>query len=437
MKTRPTNEMIGATGAPALSAEQVAEDERIYQERLAAYEQFINDWAATQSTAYADFAAAETAYQTYVKDTNAKIKADFEKMKANLAKEITDFIESLPQDQKLIAFNTRLEGVTNLDEFKENMRQQMYIEAHVKYIRVDEDGFLTGEEESRLGATNDTLREYSANLKQAAKDSIAAGSAAKAMSGNFDAVAERIFKAAVGLNEISGAFDEFGGILHNIANKNTPAYINAMKQIRASMEDVLGVNMDALSDDFLVKNLKDIQAAADGSVEALDRLRWAAAEDIVATITLDNGWLQEQTNTMMDILSSIPQDIEIGTILETGPYIDGLNTMLEAGAITAAQVNTALATIGYKPIFENQEGEAKMARPASWNTSWEPKTIKHKVRYWNGKEMVDDEEHRIAWEQVITPVPGEESSEIVGMPAMGTEEVPPKVVGLERISSSS
>jgi hypothetical protein len=61
-----------------------------------------------------------------------------------------------------------------------------------------------------------------------------------------------------------------------------------MKGMKTALSNILDVNEDLISSDFITdpKHLADIEKAAQGDAEAIDRLRAAMDEEIIANISM-------------------------------------------------------------------------------------------------------------------------------------------------------
>ncbi len=160
------------------------------------------------------------------------------------------------------------------------------------------------------------------------------------------------------------SFKEFSSVLseHLDTLKNAdPAsdeFKKSLETVKTSFENFLKANFGdeelelSLSDDFIIQNLEDIEAAASGSEEALNRVRIAASKDIAANINL-NVPPQDYAGTLNQINSWIDNanigNLEIGTYLDDTPLIQGLNHLVDAGTITRDDMNAILAGIGVIP----------------------------------------------------------------------------------------
>ncbi|MCM1295628.1 MAG: hypothetical protein NC311_08795 [Muribaculaceae bacterium] len=160
-------------------------------------------------------------------------------------------------------------------------------------------------------------------------------------------------------HEFSKVLSEHIDILKN-GNSETEEYKNSLETVKTSFEEFLNANSGSgemeisasLSDDFIIQNLEDIESAASGSEEALNRLRVAASKDIAANISMNvpqqaydgilnqiNSWID---NTDLDTL-------EVGTYIDELPLVQGLQDLVKKGAIAQKDMNNILAGIGATP----------------------------------------------------------------------------------------
>ena len=165
------------------------------------------------------------------------------------------------------------------------------------------------------------------------------------------------------------AFKEFSTVLSQHldtlknASPESDKFKNSLETVKASFEDFLKANSGdeefelSLSDDFIIQNLEDIEAAASGSEEALNRVRIAAAKDIAANVNL-NVPPQAYEGTLNQINSWIDNanidTLQVGTYLDDTPLIQGLNNLVDAGTITRDDMNAILSGIGVTPEISHE-----------------------------------------------------------------------------------
>lgn len=135
---------------------------------------------------------------------------------------------------------------------------------------------------------------------------------------------------------------------------------NTIKEILGLSDLDFDLNFDS---DFILENLNDIQEAANGSVEALDRLRVNSAKEIIANMHVE-GDIQQEIYDLIDGLD-LP-NVEVGTGLDKTPFIKGLNDMIAAGKITANAVSSILSGMGVKATISTVTAPMKIASFAGY-----------------------------------------------------------------------
>jgi hypothetical protein len=97
---------------------------------------------------------------------------------------------------------------------------------------------------------------------------------ADSLKGDADTAAKlsvQIGKMNRGVETLADNFDEWGDVLKN-SSKESLVYSKAMKGTQKALADVLDVEEEYISDDFVKEHLEDIEKAAEGDAEAIDRL---------------------------------------------------------------------------------------------------------------------------------------------------------------------
>lgn len=158
------------------------------------------------------------------------------------------------------------------------------------------------------------------------------------------------------ISELSDNWDTWSAALKN-SNKGTPEYSSALTSLRNNMKNMLGITAD-LSEEFLTdtKNMELMAKAAKGDVKAIEALRKEAAKAILFSPQIDFTGFEEQENILNDLINQDFSEIPIGAQLDDS-YIDAFNELIDAGVITADEVNQALEAIGYEPQIEYEDIE--------------------------------------------------------------------------------
>lgn len=189
----------------------------------------------------------------------------------------------------------------------------------------------------------------------------------------IDDIATESARCQKGIESLSESFEDNYDILKN-GDKTSLEYAEALGETKDAMADVLNVSSEDLSNDFIEKNLDDINALANGDMEALERLRTAAAQDYVVNLNTQGNLTDENLNFLQQHLAQIDaMNVQPGAYLDDKGFIDGLNSMLANGQMTVDQVNTMFSMMGYnptiswkterKPIFDLSDYSVKLPDP--------------------------------------------------------------------------
>ena len=189
----------------------------------------------------------------------------------------------------------------------------------------------------------------------------------------IDDIATESARCQKGIESLSESFEDNYDILKN-GDKTSLEYAEALGETKDAMADVLNVSSEDLSNDFIEKNLDDINALANGDMEALERLRTAAAQDYVVNLNTQGNLTDENLNFLQQHLAQIDaMNVQPGAYLDDTGFIDGLNSMLSNGQMTVDQVNTMFSMMGYnptiswkterKPVFDLSDYSVKLPDP--------------------------------------------------------------------------
>lgn len=155
------------------------------------------------------------------------------------------------------------------------------------------------------------------------------------------------------VSELSDNWDTWSTALKN-NNKEAPEYASALASLRSNMKNMLGITAD-LSEKFLTdtKNMELMAKAANGDAKAIDKLRIAAAKDIVSNfgINIDEASKTEIYNLLDDLNG---KNYEIGTTLNNDDLINGLYDSAVAAGATVDDIQDMFESIGWEPEFETE-----------------------------------------------------------------------------------
>jgi hypothetical protein len=153
-------------------------------------------------------------------------------------------------------------------------------------------------------------------------------------------------------------------------------YALAMSDTKKALADVLGVEEELIDSEFVESHLEDIEKAATGDAEAIDKLRASMDEEIIANIKLNRPDLtnldsldQEVKSALENALSDLKiPDIEVGATLRDEAFLKAANNIVNEAGMTADEANAYFAGIGYTPLYAQTEVEGNTNMPNSQTT---------------------------------------------------------------------
>lgn len=211
------------------------------------------------------------------------------------------------------------------------------------------------------GLDVDEVQEYADHLQEVAEESDLLSDSLKDNEEAAEDVARATMKMNDGIDKLADGFEDWSDVLKN-SDESSEEYCDAMSNMKDAMSDVLGVSEEFLSDDFIIDNMDDIAKAAEGDAEAIDRLQVAAANDILINITGQDNLTPQLEELQNNLLTSIPDDIEIGATLNSGDFLANANELVSAAGMTVEQAQAYFNSLGYEPTFEmrNEKRTAPM-----------------------------------------------------------------------------
>ena len=252
------------------------------------------------------------------------------------------------------------EQLKNYEEFGEEAYKQTEINA------INQDAASEGLDIEALNEYADTLAEI-ADESEIFADELAENEIASQQ------VAKQITKLNRGIDELGSNWENWSTILKN-SDKGSQEYSEALNGVKKALADVADTSEEYISNDFIQEHYEDVKLAAEGNADAIDRLRTALADEIVAKIVLDNELSIGEVQTVTDAwnsLSSQLQDIEVGVMLSgEESLITSLNEMVANAQMTTAQVNDLLGSMGFTATFakEPQVVETKIPEYTTYHS---------------------------------------------------------------------
>lgn len=287
-----------------------------------------------------------------------------------------------------------------------------------------------GERQSELDKHSmDTkeLSEYAKHLSVVSKD-------AKELSNNlkYDAdasvvVAQSVMRMNRGVESLSDNFKDWNDIMKK-STKSSKEYSDAINKMRSSVADVLDVEEDAVSNDFLEKHLDDIKKAATGNEKAIDALRDAYADDLLLNIGVNNeldNATQKDLQGRLDKLQNQFSDIKIGTKLDSGKFLEEAQNIVDIAGMTEEQANAFFDSIGFDAEFETEEKKVTSQKPIT-------ETVTQDMSTENDAGDHITRTRTYSYNAGYTPV-----EETISVVAMGTNGKAPKIKSLTKKATGS
>lgn len=203
------------------------------------------------------------------------------------------------------------------------------------------------------GMDVDEVQEYADYLEEAADKSDILSDSLEGNSEAAEDVALYTKKMNKGIEDLSEGFEDWSDVLEN-SDAGSEEYMEAMDGMKSAMSDVLGVSEDFLSDDFILENMEDIEKAANGDAEAIDRLAIAAGKDILVNLDIQDEGVREDVLALHDQLAAEIPNIEVGATLSDGDFLTKAAQIVETANMTVAEANAYFRSMGFEPNFETK-----------------------------------------------------------------------------------
>ena len=201
---------------------------------------------------------------------------------------------------------------------------------------------------------SEELKNYSDYLQEAAKN--IEGFNSEMTDDEAEIVAKGIMKMNDAIDTLADNFEDWSDIFQN-STESSEEFAEAMVGTKNAVADLLDVSSDFVSNDFILEHLDLIKEAAEGSEEAIDSLKAALADDIIANILLNNELSDSAENIMADYqwLVDNLQDIEVGATVDDGDFVNKMNELITSANMTVEQVNALFDAMGFEANFATQE----------------------------------------------------------------------------------
>lgn len=205
------------------------------------------------------------------------------------------------------------------------------------------------------------MQEYAKNLMELSEESDELSESLASDAQSAADLAVEITRMNKGIDSLADGFEDWSDVIKK-SSKASAEYSDAMFEMKSALADVLDVESDLISSDFVEDHLDDIEKAATGDADAIDKLRASMDEEIIANIALGQTeeFKKELNNLDSELQSLVPEDIEVGMVL-TGTnqmeqdFLEAANNLVEQAGMTADEANAYFAGIGYEPVYSQEE----------------------------------------------------------------------------------
>ena len=151
----------------------------------------------------------------------------------------------------------------------------------------------------------------------------------------LDSMSAMLYESAKGAEELEKVFDDAAAVLRD-SSSSTYEQMQAVDALTPGIEHLLNLDMSNWSEgmklDFVTQNLDDLQAAINGDVYALQRLRGEAAQQILVNAGIDPNAQPKLWEDMLSIIDycnlNLPE-LEAGASINNADFIAGLNQMVQ------------------------------------------------------------------------------------------------------------
>lgn len=194
------------------------------------------------------------------------------------------------------------------------------------------------------------------------------------------AMATSLSRMEKGYKSLSDAYDDWIGLIDDsgrITKKTGANQAKIFSELKKSVKDLLDTSAD-LPDSFFesAENMDLLRQVAEGDLEALQKLRAAAAEDyaINAVANLDTSAFSEQFAEFFDWCTQVQlPELEAGAYLNNEPYLTKLHEILVASGATADQLKAFFDSLGFEINYEWRDVTitAPSYKP---DPNWDPKS---------------------------------------------------------------
>ena len=183
-------------------------------------------------------------------------------------------------------------------------------------------------------------------------------------------LSKQINRMDQGIEKLADGYEDWSDVLKK-SDKTSQEYSEALNNMQDALGDLLDVEDELISDDFIQNHFEDIEKAANGDTEAIDRLHKALAQQIVIEAATNFGLAEAEIDSLVDKLNNLEiPDIEVGARIDNEKlntdYNEFLTTMgeiISAAGMTADEANALFGQMGFQANFATEEVPTEQVVP--------------------------------------------------------------------------
>ena len=283
--------------------------------------------------------------------------------------DLQNFSESIKYiDKQSDAYQRLVEQLANgkvtVDEFKNGLKDL----SAIGELSSMSDFFTNAGKE--MGLSDDevqSMKDYASYILEISKNSSEFDESVSQDANVAARLAIQITRMNKGIETLSDNFETWNDILKN-STKGSQEYFNALTKTRSALSDILDVEEEFISDDFVTNHLDEIAKAAKGDEKAIDSLRSSMDEEIIARITLGQdeeftAQINSLDQKLKDACSKLDPTIEVGARVNDADFLEAANNLVKESQMTADEANTYFAGIGYEPVYNAEDIDTSAEMP--------------------------------------------------------------------------
>lgn len=314
------------------------------------------------------------------------------------------------------------------------------IDAMGSFFNQAAEGMGLGEEEA------ENMQNYAKHLMEVCGEAEGLADTLKEDADSAADLAVEITRMNKGIDDLADGFEDWNDILKE-SDKTSMEYAEAMSGMKGALANILDVEEDMVSSDFVVDHLDEIAKAAEGDEEAIDSLRASMDEEIILKITEGQtdafkAEIESLDDTIQDLAMNLP-DIEVGAVLQDADFLAAANELVQTAGMTADEANAYFAGIGYEPVYSVTDVEA----PGALDTNTQTTSYLDNFSLFNGTEELDlgplgsysipKINPNITWHSETTKLDPTDIESTIPLTSFSGDGKPPEIKGMRKKATGS